>query len=435
MKILKGTDRKLFYKNRKIQKSAIPEDVLFILKELKKSGFLALLVGGCIRDLLLKRPVKDWDIVTDAKPGQIRMIFRNYKTMMIGKSFQTVTIILNYQIYQISTLHNNKKLNDYNNNLPNLLKEDLIYRDFTINSMAWDQDKGLLDPANGFSDLTNKVLQSIDPDIRLKEDPLRLLRAVRIACELDFVISPKMKISISRLAYLIQYVSSERIRDEICFILNSPDAKRGILLLKQFSLERYIFSLDRIKKMQTIKKERKKIALWGLNALKQDLAAQLALWGRISFDSCRTARVLYFPVVKHLRFKKKTNERVKMFLSSEWQDIDFSSGKKIRFLIARFGKENIKVLMRLKRILLCPGNVLQKKQLKREEKAYKTELAKNNPTKLSDLAINGNDLKEVGYQEGEEIGKLLGYILKKVLVQPELNDRETLLNLVKSIKR
>ena len=405
------------------------------MKELKDSGFLALLVGGCIRDLLLKRPIKDWDIVTDAKPQQIKMIFNKFKTIMIGKSFQTVTIVLNYQIYQISTLrkNKNKKFTNYYSSLLQLLNEDLLRRDFTINSMAWDQDKGLLDPTNGYSDLNNKVLQSVKPDIRMKEDPLRTLRAIRFTCELNFILSPEVKSSLCRNAYLIRDVSSERIRDEICLILNSPDPKRGILLLKKFNLEHYIFSLDRIKKMQSSKKKTKKIALSGLNELQQDLAAQLALWGRMSFDSCQAARMLYFPVIKYLRFKKKTNERVKIFLSTEWQDIDFSSGKKIRFLIARFGKENTKILIRLKRILLCTGNALQKNQLKIEEKVYEEELAKNNVTKLSELAINGQDLKEIGYQEGKEIGRILNYILTKVLVQPELNDREKLLDLAKSI--
>ena len=430
---------KAFYnKDQRIKKSYIPNNVLLILKKLKESGFLSLLAGGCVRDLLLKRTVRDWDIITDASPKQIKMIFSEDKTLIIGKGFQTVTIVSNHKTYQISTFRNSskQKLQKEQDDLFQKLKYDLIHRDFTINAMAWNQDKGLFDPVNGLRDLTQKVLQSIDPDVRFKEDPLRMLRAIRIVCELDFVMSPEIKISIPKHAFLIQNVSSERIREEICLILNSPDAKRGIFLLQKFGLQGYIFSLDRIKKTDITKKKIMKKTLSGLDILKKDLNAQLALWGRLYFGSCQTAHIFYFPVLKCLRFEKKITETVKILLSEEWQDIDFSSGVKIRFLFARFGKKNAQRMMFLKKtVILAEHDEQQGNQLKKEEILLEEELKRNHPVRLSEIAIDGNDLKKIGYQQGEEIGNALRYILKKVLVQPKLNHREILLILARDAKK
>jgi len=230
----------VFYrKERRINSNNIPADVFFILKKLKESGFLSFLVGGCIRDLILQRPVRDWDFVTDAHTEQIKMVFSEYKTLLIGKGFQTVTIILNHQAFQISSIGNNnyQKLSANHNYSSQILKDNLMSRDFTINAISWNPDTGLVDPANGLRDLKNKIIRSIHPDSRFKEDPLRMLRAVRISCELSFAMSLELKKSIVKNAFLIQFVSSERIREEISFVLASSDAKQGIVLLCKMYLE------------------------------------------------------------------------------------------------------------------------------------------------------------------------------------------------------
>jgi tRNA nucleotidyltransferase (CCA-adding enzyme) len=426
-----------FYKNQSIKKDDIPYDVLFILKKLKDSGFWSFLVGGCVRDLLLKRTVRDWDIITDARPSQIELIFREYKTLIIGKSFHTVALVLNHKMYQISSFWNKGTLylGDQQGKLFRILQNDLICRDFTINAMAWNQGRGLLDPSKGLQDLSQKVLRSISPDKRFKEDPLRMLRAVRIASELDFTMSAEIKKSLIQHNFLISHVSAERIRNELYYIFKSYDTKRGILLLQQFGLDRYIFSLDQVKKIQVTKKERKEnyLLLSGLDNLKKDLVAQLVLWGRLYFGSCQAARMFYFPVVKFLKFTKRTIERIKILLSTEWQDVDFSSSIQIRFLIAQFGRENIELLMSLKKILLSESNQLQQNQLKIEERLLREELGSNNPVELSDLAIDGNDLINMGLSEGKEIGDILRIIFKKVLVNPKNNNKDILVQFVQDI--
>jgi len=425
-----------FYREEnRINSNNIPADVFFILKKLNESGFLSFLVGGCIRDLILKRPVRDWDIVTDAQTEQIKMVFSEYKSLLIGESFQTVTIILNHKTFQISSIHkrNYQKLSASHNDSSQIFKNNLMSRDFTINAISWSPDMGLVDPANGLRDLRNKIIRSINPDSRFKEDPLRMLRAIRIACELSFAMSLELKKSIVKNAFLIQFVSSERIREEISLILGSSDVKQGILLCK-FDLERYIFSLDRVKKIHFYKNEKNKLNLSGLDNLKQDLASQLALLGRMYYGSCETARMIYFPVIKSLRFKKKISETVKILLSREWPKVDFDSAVKIRFLLAQFGEENTKRMMFLKKAcLLEENNYYRIKQLKIEERLLKEELKKKHPVKLSDLSINGNDLLEMGLPEGKKIGDILSIVLEKTLINPDINNKDYLMKFVQSL--
>ncbi len=420
----------------KIKTSRIPADVLSIMKKLQEDGFESYLVGGCVRDLLYDKPGKDWDIATDAAPVEIQQTFRGIKTLMIGKSFQTVTLIFNKQVYQISTFRNIRKPGSVSfTNKLDLVIEDLMLRDFTINAMAWNPDRGLLDPANGWQDLRHKMVRSINPDNRFKEDPIRMLRAIRLACELKFSISRQTKKSMIYHAFLICLISPERIREELCLILKSNDAERGIVLLRQFGLERYIFSMDGVKKeLLTVTRKKKQVPLSGLGMIKENLSAQLALWGRLYSGSCRAACVCYLPVIKYLRFKRRIIHQVEILLSREWEESDFGSGRQIRFLISQLGQENARILMSLKEILLLSENhIEQKNKLEQEKILFNKELNSHHPYKLSDLAITGDDIKKMGLPEGQKIGDILKITLKEILVHPEKNNRDYLVKFTYSI--
>jgi tRNA nucleotidyltransferase (CCA-adding enzyme) len=419
----------------KISKKDIPTDVLFILKKLKKAGHLSFLVGGCVRDLLLQRTIRDWDVVTDAKPKQIQKIFYQYKTLLIGKSFLTVSIILNHNEYQVSTIRGFEHKESLQNKkeLFKAIKEDLTLRDFTINAICWSPDEGLLDLVNGLFDLENKYIRGINPDIRFTEDPLRMLRAIRMSCELSFVVVPEVKISIAKNAFLIRLVSPERIKAELTFILDSPEAEKGLHLLCKFDFDRYIFGLDGIKKNQISKTEKNKLIFSGIKDLKKDLPSKLALFGRLYYGSCKNAYLFYLPIIKFLRFPKETIKTVRILLNKEWQEVDFKNDVRIRFFLARFGKENTWRFFLLKKALLLEENKkLQIVYLKEEEKLIKDEIKKNPSLRISDLAINGDDLIKMGLPKGKKIGKTLKMILEKVIINPDINRKEYLLKLVKN---
>jgi len=415
-----------FLKNLKIEEKNIPCDVLFVLSRIQNSGFLSFLVGGCVRDLLLKREVKDWDILTNASPKQIKSIFKHHKTLMIGKSRQTVTLIYKQKSYQISSCHNYK-----NDNSIQLIRNNLVSRDFTINSIAWNQKEGLLDPANGLRDLSRKILRSTQPEQQFKEDPLRMLRAVRILSELNFRLNSRTRNNIKRNAYLIYNISAERIRKEIEHIFDSSNSRRAVVLLQQFKLDKYIFCFDRKKKIILFYKENKIPVLSGFDQLRGNLAAQLVLWGMIYFTFSQNTRKYFLSLLKCLRFNNKVLKTVKILLSNEWQDINFSSGPEIRFLLSRCGRDNTQTMLLLKKILLSQANRFQHDLLEKEEKLFYKELKRNNPVKLADLAINGNDLKRLGILDGKKIGFILKDMLKKVIIHPNYNNKKDLIDYVK----
>ena len=423
----------------KIKKEDIKKEVIFILEKLKNAGHLSFLVGGCVRDLLLQRRVRDWDVVTDAKPEQIQKIFYEYRTFLIGKSFLTVTLILDHKEYQISTIRSSQYYQSSqkrNKNSYQIIKDDLNKRDFTINAICWEQDEGLFDPYNGLNDLNNKIIRSINPNVRFTEDPLRILRAIRLSCELSFVINSEIRKSIPKNAFLLKFISPERIKTEIAFILNSPDARQGLVLLCKYELDCYIFTLDGIKKNQIDKKEKYKLTFAGMKVLRKDLPSKLALFGRLYYGSCKTASLFYMPAIKTLRFPKKIIKTVEMLLNIEWEEVYFDNGTKTRLALSRFGKENTRRIILLKKALLLERNKrLQLEHLRTEENLLKEELKKKPPMKISDLAINGNDLIELGLPEGKIIGRILENLYKKVIDNPALNEKEYLKKFVQKYHR
>lgn len=400
-------------------------------------------MGGCVRDLLSRKKRKDWDIVTDAEPEQIQEIFSNFKTLLIGKSFRTVTLIMNSKAYHISSLRKKKKQKIIvqrdvrQEKRIHLLLQDLLNRDFTINSLAWNPQKGLLDPARGLKDLKQRVIRSRKPDSRFQEDPLRMVRAIRIACELNFTIDKKTEDSIHKNAFLLHRVSSERIKEEISSTLKSPEAQRGIELFGSCGLERHILSKDGIKKELLYRGSSKNISFYGLNEFKEDLSAQLALLGRVYFGSCHRAQIFFLPLITHLRFKNIILKKLKILLSKEWTSLDFSTTQNIRFLMAEVGGENCKIMFRLKKILLPTeeeNNRLNKKVLALEENLLQDELKKNPPVFLTDLAVKGKDLIKIGLPPGKRIGEILHLLLNEVLVSPENNHKDYLLSIAAKIK-
>ncbi|HOR42900.1 MAG TPA: hypothetical protein PK111_07050 [Atribacterota bacterium] len=413
-----------------IDEEKIPKKVLFILRRLEAAGFLSFLVGGCVRDLICRKDGKDWDIVTDARPEQTQHIFYDYKALFIGKSFQTITLIMDSAVYHISSLRNERKSNTTSTQEEryHLFICDLLDRDFTINSLAWHPEKGLLDPAQGLPDLERKVLRSINPDLRFQEDPLRMLRAIRIACELNFTIDDKTKNSIKQHAFLIHRVSPERIREELSSILKNSAADRGVRLVRHYGLERHIFSLDKLKRELVTIPDRKQTPLSGFNKIRDDLAAGLALWGRLYFSSCLKARLFFLPLTHNLRFKNRILKKLKILLSREWDEMDYSTGENIRLLMAELGRENCRTMFYLKKIwLFSKAESVKLNKLVREEELLHSELQKNPPISLTDLAIGGEDLIKIGIPPGKRIGEILQILLNNILLSPQNNRKDYLL--------
>lgn len=210
--------------NHIISKTEISSNALKILNRLVHAGYEAYLVGGGVRDLLLKKSPKDFDIATNATPNQIQALFKNAR--IIGRRFKLVHILFHREVIEVATFRKQEISNDHHqtndkgivvrDNVYGSLKDDAGRRDFTINSLYYDiHDGSIIDFAQGMSDIHARQIRLIgDPMVRYQEDPVRMLRAIRFSAKLNFSIESKTKQAIDKLNHLISHISNSRLFEE-----------------------------------------------------------------------------------------------------------------------------------------------------------------------------------------------------------------------------
>lgn len=210
-----------------------------IVARLQQAGFAAFWVGGCVRDFLLGREAQDIDIATNARPEQVEKLFKH--TIAVGKKFGVIIVIENEHQFQVATFRSEENYQD--GRRPEKVvfsdaKADAVRRDFTVNALFYDpvSDK-THDWVGGERDLRAKIIRTIGrPEERFGEDHLRLLRAVRLAAQLNFEIEPETFAAVKALAPKIKLISAERIRDELIKLFRPPHAARGLDLLRDSGL-------------------------------------------------------------------------------------------------------------------------------------------------------------------------------------------------------
>lgn len=252
-----------------ISRKQISPNALKVLYRLGDAGYQAFLVGGGVRDLLLQGNPKDFDISTDATPEEVRELFRNSR--IIGRRFKIVHIRFGREIIEVTTFRahhqadatisdnsSRKTMRDMDSahsdagmilrdNVYGTVGEDALRRDFTINSLYYTT-RGfvVLDFADGRNDLKQRMIRIIgDPETRYREDPVRMLRAIRFAAKLDFRIEPATEEPLDRLADLLDSVSPARLFDETLKLLAAGEAERTFALLNNYRIMEYLFPLTR----------------------------------------------------------------------------------------------------------------------------------------------------------------------------------------------
>lgn len=237
-----------------LSKTEISQNALTVLNRLNAAGFDAYLVGGSVRDLLLRKNPKDFDVSTNATPQQIRRLFKNAR--IIGRRFKLVHILFHREIIEVATFRGNtdstKKQSDLQTNAKGMLTRDNVYgsleedawrRDFTVNSLYYDvQDSRIVDYTGGFQDIQNHQLRMIgDPVLRYQEDPVRLLRAIRFSAKLNFTIAPETAAPIASSIHLLTHVSGSRLFDEIAKIYQCGTAVEVQKKLIQYGIFKLFF--------------------------------------------------------------------------------------------------------------------------------------------------------------------------------------------------
>ncbi|HLD17430.1 MAG TPA: polynucleotide adenylyltransferase PcnB [Coxiellaceae bacterium] len=200
-----------------ISRKDISEACLKVLYRLHNAGFQAYLVGGSVRDLLLGRTPKDFDVVTDAHPDKVRDVFRNSR--LIGRRFKLVHVFYDNEIIEVSTFRSTESEQGIgmHDNQYGTLEEDVWRRDFTVNALYYNiADYSVVDYVGGMQDLQKRTIRVIgNPEKRFEEDPIRLLRAIRLSAKLDFAISPDIETCFQSMRSFIQKVSPARVFDEL----------------------------------------------------------------------------------------------------------------------------------------------------------------------------------------------------------------------------
>jgi tRNA nucleotidyltransferase (CCA-adding enzyme) len=435
----------------------IPIEVSYVTETLEKAGFEAYLVGGCVRDLLLKITPTDWDITTNATPEEIVSTFPH---TFYENKFGTVGIIneetkndslrnIEVTTYRLETTYSDGRHPDqvlYSKEL----EDDLKRRDFTINSLAYNVDKGqIVDLYKGQEDLRDGTVRAVgNARERFSEDGLRILRAVRIANQLGFTINKETEEAIMISREILSKIAKERIRDEFIKILNSDTPKRGLELCQKLGILKFITPHFE-RGMGINQNQAHKFDVWEHNLRSLQHAADQkwpfhirlsALFHDISKPETRRwsegkkdwtfyghdvvgGRVTR-ETLKELRFSKETIDLVSKMVRwhmffSDTEQITLSA---VRRLIANIGKENVWDLMDL-RVCDRIGTGRPKANPYRLRK-YKSmvEEAMRDPVSVGMLKIDGKRLMEVTHETpGPKIGNILYALLQEVLEDPTKN--------------
>jgi poly(A) polymerase/tRNA nucleotidyltransferase (CCA-adding enzyme) len=446
----------------------IPKEVKNITNELEKAGFEAYIVGGCVRDILLDKKPKDWDITTNAKPEEIQKIFTD---SVYENDFGTVGIKIetddeSLKIIEVTTYRSEAKYTDKRH--PDKVKfgvsleEDLKRRDFTINAMALSPGKDeIIDPFEGQKDLKQGVIQTVGTaQERFDEDALRMLRAVRFATELNFTIEGATFGAIKNNASSIKLIAHERVREELIKMMGTQFAHNGILFMKDAGLldiilpevalgidigqnkhhiytvfehnlyalkwaaehdyplyVRFAALLHDVGKPQTKRGEGEDSTFYGHEVASAEIAAK---------------------IMERLKFSNKFAEKVVLLVRYHlfYYDVGEVTESSVRRLVAKVGPENMDDLVKVRICDRMGSGVPKSKPYRLRHFEYMVEKVQKDPISVLMLEVSGKDVMENSKIEpGPKVGMILAILLDEVLDDPKKNDKKYLTEKIKDLSQ
>lgn len=447
----------------------IPKEVTHVTNELEKTGFEAFLVGGCVRDIILGRIPKDWDVTTNATPDEIIALFD--KTFY-ENDFGTVGVVneeTNDETLKVIEVTPYRLESGYSDNrhpdkviFSQKIEDDLKRRDFTVNSLAYSVSHGTItDLFEGQKDISNKLIRTVgNPVDRFTEDGLRILRAVRFSSELSFELEPGTEKAILDNAHLLKNMSIERIRDEFTKIIMSDSPMKGLLTMKKLGLIKYVvpeleetFGVEQnkahsydvwehlIRSLQHSADKKYPLEV-RLSALFHDISKpESRRWGQEQgtwtfyghevLGARKTKKIL-----TNLRYPTKIIEKTTTLVRwhmffSDTEQITLSA---VRRMIVNVGRENIWDLMDM-RICDRIGTGRPKEDPYRLRKYHAMiDEALRDPISVAMLKIDGKKIMEItNINPGPKIGFTLHALLEEVLEDPTKNTAEYLENRAKEL--
>ena len=435
----------------------LPEKVTNVMKKFTDSGAEIFVVGGAVRDLLLDREVKDWDFTTNLTPEEMKKLFP--KNSFCENAYGTFSIVQNDgDIFEVTTYRTEREYSDSRHpdkvEWGKSLHEDVERRDFTINSLAMDINGEITDLFDGQEDLRNRIIRTVgNPDERFGEDALRMMRAIRIAAQIGFIVEEKTFESIQKNASLIQKIAGERVRDELFKILTTNKPADGIKLLRNSGLLKEIMpeimeSIDVAQKghhiydvwthlLETLNNCESGDPITRLACLLHDVAKPTVMSGEGEARTFHNHEVvgsrIAVKIGKRLKFSNKELDQI--FRLVRWHMFtaeDTQTDKAVRRFIRNVTPEYLNEMIAVRRADRVGSGA--------SETSWRWELFKKRlvevqkqPFTVKDLKVNGLDVMEIlKIKPSRKVGDILDGLFAEVEEKPELNDREVLLEKIKS---
>lgn len=436
---------------------------------LENAGFEVYLVGGCVRDFLLGKEPKDWDIATNAKPEEIQKIFPDsvYENQFGTVGVKTRSEDLALKIVEVTPYRLEGKYSDKRHpdeiKFAKTVEEDLSRRDFTVNALALSLAEGMagkiIDPFGGQKDLQNKILRAVgNPEERFQEDALRMMRAVRFMAQLGFSIEQKTGEAIKKHAGLLEFISKERIRDELSKMIMTDNAADGIRKMQELGLLKLVLpELEGGVGVGQNKHHIYTVFEHNVRALEYSAQQNFPLDVRIAsmlhdvgkpatkhgegldctfYGHQVVGEKMVLKILDRLRFPKELTEKAALLVREHMfvYDPETVTDAGARRLLRRVGPENIEDLFKLREADRIGSGVPKAVPYRLRHLKFRIEKVMNDPISAKMLKINGEDvMKEAGIQPGPKIGFILAVLLEEVLDDPVLNDRAVLVERVKSL--
>ena len=437
----------------------IPEKAEIILHTLEEAGYEAYVVGGCVRDSILGRSPDDWDITTSAKPEEVKALFR--RTVDTGLIHGTVTVMLDKEGFEVTTYRVDGEYEDGRHpkevSFTASLEEDLKRRDFTINAMAYNPKRGLVDLFGGVQDMENRIIRCVgNPLERFTEDALRILRAVRFSAQLGFSIEGETLKAISVLAPNLKYVSAERIQVELLKLLVSPHPdylrtayEAGITkeILPEFdrcmeteqNTPHHCYNVGEhtLQSLLNIRADKVLRLTMLLHDFGKPVVKRTDEDGRDHFKTHGPeGEKMAVSILRRLKMDNDTIRKVRSLI--KWHDYrPKGEAVSVRKAISLIGEELFPLYLEVQK-----ADILAQSAYRREEKLarltavsalYEEILDRGQCISLKTMALTGRDLIDAGYTPGKELGEILEKLLVHVLENPEDNKKEILLKLAGTV--
>ena len=434
----------------------IPQEIRDIGKTLIENKHQAFLVGGCVRDLVLKNAPKDWDIATNAKPEEIIKIFPDtvYENEFGTVGIKTESEDPSLKVVEVTTFRIEGKYSDARRpdevEFVNTIEEDLSRRDFTVNALAVDlsqEEVSIIDPFQGQEDLRNRLIRAVgNPEDRFEEDALRLLRAVRLGTQLGFSIAPETEKALRKHSGLLSRIAIERIRDEFEKLLMSDRAADGIFALEKYNLLDFIIPELRegigckqnkhhvyevfehnVRALEYAAEKGYSLPV-RLASLLHDVGKPRTKRGRDNDATFHGHEVvgarMVLKILDRLRFSKEVTERVNHLIRFHmfYYNVGEVSEAGVRRFLARVGSENIDDIMKVREADRIGSKVPKAFPYKLRHLLFMIEKVKQDPIHPKMLAVKGEEVMHIlNVPPGPKVGQILFILLEEVIDDPSLN--------------